>query len=496
MLSRAAYLLGGCLVATVPLSCSTPQDATPPRPNVIVLTVDTLRADHLALYGYPRSTTPAVDAFAASATVFDNAIVPRGSTRPSYASMLTGLYPFHHGVRSNGRVLHESVVTLAEVLRAAGYHTAGFVSNFVLLGEMSGLDQGFDVYDDRLEQRWDEHPEARVEWPNYERTAAHTLAAILGWLASGPPEPFCLFVNFIDPHGPYRPPARYRELFRSGKTRLLHPRQIPPYVQDGDDRNFYDYVDRYDGEIRLTDDAIAEVIRALRAEDLWEEALVVFTADHGEAFGEHLQYFEHHWHLWEETTRVPLVIRLPRAGAGAPRRVRSVASPMDLLPTVAAYLGLEIDGELDGESLLPAVRGDGLTDRMLFVEFPDVATPFTSHANIYAVRSATHKLIRVEDQRTGALMSQGVFDIVGDPLEQQQIAYDADDPVHRELSNHLDAMVDEARSFEPPFPITEYEMPLGERPAFFETRAADPTRVRKELTPDQVEKLRALGYVK
>ncbi|MHC4064639.1 MAG: sulfatase-like hydrolase/transferase, partial [Planctomycetota bacterium] len=113
-------------------------DARPARPNIIFLTVDTLRADHLELYGYSRQTMPTVAALADRATVFDNAVVPRGSTRPSYASMLTGRYPFRHGVRSNGAVLHENITTLTERLQAHGYHTAGFVSNFVLVGEQSG----------------------------------------------------------------------------------------------------------------------------------------------------------------------------------------------------------------------------------------------------------------------------------------------------------------------------------------------------------------------
>jgi len=467
------------------------------QPNIIFLTVDTLRADHMKLYGYERDTMPGIGAFAMTAAIFDNAVVPRGSTRPSYGSMLTGLYPFRHGVRSNGMVLHDELLTLAELLQADGYHTAAFVSNFVLLGEMSGLDQGFDIYDDRLEQRWDDHPEGRAEWPNYERTAAHTLAAILDWLALNPPEPFFLFVNLIDPHGPYRPPARYHEMFRSERTRQLQPEQIPPYVQDGDDRNFFDYLDRYDGEIRLTDDAMAELIRALGERDLFDDALVVFTADHGEALGAHRQYFEHHWHLWEETVRVPLVVRLPRGGADmlpqGGRRVPGIASPMDLMPTVAAYLGLEVDGQLDGRSLLPVLRGTAPPERSVFIEFPDVATPTSSHRNIWAVRSATRKLVRLEDQHTGEVVAEGIFDLVNDPLEQRQMPYDGDDPGHRALAAHLDAMVKKVKSFKLPFPVTEYEMPMLERPEFVEKRNAN--RIKKELTPEQVEKLKALGYV-
>jgi len=144
---RSSILAGGALLAAL-LACGGEPARRPPapredrdaeRPNVILLTVDTLRADHMGLYGYGRDTMPAVEEFARTAVVFENAVVPRGSTRPSYASMLTGLYPHHHGVRSNATVLHDEVVTLQELLGEAGYHTAGFVSNFVLIGELSGF---------------------------------------------------------------------------------------------------------------------------------------------------------------------------------------------------------------------------------------------------------------------------------------------------------------------------------------------------------------------
>ena len=472
-------------------------DTTPPRPNIIVLTVDTLRADHLRLYGYPRDTMPGIEALATAAAVFDTAVVPRGSTRPSYASMLTGLYPFHHGVRSNGRVLHADVPTLAETLRAAGYHTAAFVSNFVLLGEMSGLAQGFDVYDDRLGEQQHGALPGGPGGASYERTAANTAAAILRWLDANPPQPFLLFVNFIDPHGPYRPPDHYRTLFQSDRVRLLDPSAIPPYAREPDTLNFYDYVDRYDGEIRLVDDAIAEIVNTLRARGVWDGAVVVFTADHGEGFGEHAQLFEHHWHLWEETTRVPLVVRLPiRRGAGtAARRIHGVASPLDLAPTLLSYLGLHPDGRLDGIDLLPALRGAELPDRAFFIEFPAVATPFMAHADVFAVRAASRKLVRTDNPQTGEMLSQVFFDIAKDPFEQQGIAYDGGDPAHRRLAVALDEMVREVRSTVLPFPVVEYEMPLQERPAFMAGRATDAGRTTRSLTPAQVEALRALGYV-
>ncbi len=249
------------MVCVMLMASSCKKDQTPAagkagRPNIIVLTVDTLRADHMALYGYHRDTMPAIEAFAKTAVVFDQAVVSRGNTRVSYASMLTALYPFRHGVYNNNVVLHENFKTLPEALRSAGYHTAGFVSNFVLVGELSGCDQGFDIYDDRTEDR-------EINRPNYERSAAGTLKAILEWLETDPPQPFCLFTNFVDPHGPYLPPEKFRTMYKSGKKKILEQRKIFSYQRVNNSLNYYDYVVRYDGEIRYVDDEFRFFLESL-----------------------------------------------------------------------------------------------------------------------------------------------------------------------------------------------------------------------------------------
>ncbi len=476
-------------------------DVTRPsqKPNIILLTVDTLRADHMALYGYARDTMPAIGRFARTAVVFDNAVVPRGSTRPSYASMLTGLYPFHHGVRSNATVLHNDLTTLSETLKSAGYHTAGFVSNFVLLGEMSGFGQGFDVYDDRMEER-------ESGRPNYERTARNTLEAILAWLNADPPQPFFLFTNFIDPHGPYQPPGRFGKLYRSGKMRRLDPNDIPAYQLVEGQLNYFDYVDRYDGEIRYTDEVMGILIDELKRKGLWDDALVVFTADHGESMGEHGIYFEHHLQVYEETMHVPLAIRLPDAlgsphgptttqGDGGPRRVRSLCSPMDLPPTILAAIDLSTEAELDGRSLLTLMQGGQDEDRALWLEFPDVATPQESLPDIYAIRTATHKLMRILAPNTTKVLQQAVFDLAADRLEQRVIPFNAQDPLHRQLAKQFDSMLTRVHRYDVPFALTVYEMPMSQRPGFIDARREKGKTIVKPLTTDQIERLRGLGYV-
>jgi len=462
-------------------------------PNIILLTVDTLRADHMALYGYPRDTMPAIEAFAQTAVVFDNAVVPRGTTGPSYASMLTGLYPFRHGVRTNMTMLHEDLTVLPEILKSKGYHTAGFVSNSVLLAEVSGFGQGFDVYDDRLDER-------EANRFNYERTAHNTLQAILEWLASDPPQPFLLFTNFIDPHGPYLPPERFGKMYQSNKVRLLPKNQIPRYQLVEGQFNYYDYVDRYDGEIRYTDEALGALIEALRRKGLWDEAFVVFTADHGESFGEHgWRCFEHRFGVWETTMHVPMAIRLPGSTARQagvwPRRVGSVCSPMDLTPTILACTGLSADVEFDGRSLRPLLEGTETTDRMLLLEWPDIATPARSLPDYYAVRSATHKLMRALDPHTGRMLGQQVYSLAEDPLEGRAIRVDQSDPVHRKLATELDSMLQRVGSYKIPFTRTEFRLPwLVDADVARQKQRAEGTTAKK-LTTQQAQRLRSLGYV-
>lgn len=463
------------------------------HPNIIVLTVDTLRADHMALYGYHRDTMPAIEDFAKTAVVFDQAVISRGNTRASYASMLTGMHLFRHGVYNNRWMLHEGFKTLPEVLKSAGYHTAGFVSNFVLVGDLSGCGQGFDVYDDRVEER-------ELNRPNYERSAGGTLKAILEWLETDPPQPFFLFTNFIDPHGPYLPPKRFRSLYKTPKERKLNRKQITAYQYVEGSLNYYDYVNRYDAEITYVDEALGQLIETLKSKGLWEDALVIFLSDHGESLGEHKILFEHQYNLFEETVRVPLAIRLPTTpitrDTVTQKRVSSLGSPMDLMPTLLDYLDITFKGKIDGETLLPFLSSDKVSDRIMFHEYPNHCIS-VSNPDTYAVRTATHKLIRVSDPKSGRLMGQAVFDIIADPLEQRPIRYDESVKLHRRMSKEMDAMLKQVAKYEIPFELTYYDLPLGKRTDFVEQRKKEgPKRKIKSLSDEQIERLRSLGYIK
>ncbi len=493
-------IIAGSLLSLLAVPCcrrddqSAPRDSRPvvARPNIILLTVDTLRADHVGLYGYVRDTMPTIETFAQSAVVFDTAVVPRGSTRASYSSMLTGLYPFHHGVRSSFIVLNDALTTLPEVLKSSGYHTAGFVSNYLMVAELSGFDQGFDVYDDGVKLNPDHEYVC-------ERTADKTLQAILRWLEAGPPQPFLLFINFIDPHGPYEPPQRLRRLYRDTRVQLLHRDQIPPYQLIKGELNLFEYIDRYDEEIRYTDETIGALITALRRRGLWDTSFVAFAADHGESFGEHRLYFDHYFGVWESTVHVPLAIRAPVSETGQetfhPRRVGSLSSPMDLMPTILDYLDINCDVAFDGRSLLPLMSGEQDADRALLVEFPAMASASMERPDVYAVRTATHKLIKVVDQKTGEVQEKAVFDLDADPMEQHHIPLDPANPLHKTLNRRLESMMAEVRSYKVPFRRTVFCVPKEDRQEFLENREGGDKKVVKTLTDGQTNRLRSLGYV-
>ncbi len=465
------------------------------RPNIIVLTVDTLRVDHIGRYGYRRNTMPAIEKIAETAVVFDNAIVPRGSTRTSYASILTGLYPFGHGVYTNHVVLHDKLINHPKIFRSEGYLNADFVSNYVLVGEISGCNQGFDIYDDFMDDR-------EATRKNYERIAEKTAQAILEWLGTDPPQPFFLFTNFIDPHGPYLPPERFGNLYQSEKKLMLNKtgaKVVRSQIVDNS-MNYYDYVDRYDEEIRYVDEAMGLVIEQLKLKGLWDDALVIFTADHGEAFGEHEWFFDHHHGLWEATTRVPLMIRLGSSDnqkRDNTRRTGSISSPMDLMPTILDYLDISFEGKMDGQSLVEILKGKENTDRMFFLELPGISAPHAKEPwpDTYAVRTPTHKLIRVFDPDTGKLKDQTVFDIIKDPMEQKGLQFDKSLKTHRQMARYLDAALTQVHEYELPFTLTSYQMPFSQRKDFVQGRKEQRKMIYKQFSEEQVEKLRGLGYV-
>jgi len=279
---------------------------TPP-PSVVLITLDTLRADHLGCYGYRPIETPSIDKLASEGIRFEHVYSQVPLTLPSHTVIMTGTYPMFNGVRDlTSTGLDGKLPTLAEILHQNGYRTAAFVSSFVL-NSMWGLNRGFDVYDDATDPRREASDSSLL----LERRGDRTMNRALAWLDSHFSQPFFLWVHLYDPHSPYRPPEPY----------------------------FTRYTGHlYDGEIAFDDAQLGRLFLRLRQLNLYEGTLIVLASDHGESLGEHGEA-EHGFFIYNATLRVPLVLKLPGSSL-RPRLVLDPAGLVDLAPTITALCGI------------------------------------------------------------------------------------------------------------------------------------------------------------
>ncbi|MEM1249630.1 MAG: sulfatase [Acidobacteriota bacterium] len=326
----------GVSAAEYPGDCSTAR-------NVIVYLVDTLRADRTGVYGYGRGTTPRLDAFAQQSLVARHAVAQSPWTRPSVASIFTGLTTLSHGVNARNGVLSEELVTLAEILGESGFATAGIISNPNVAGRF-GFRQGFDTYDLLRSRR---------------NRAKDVSEEALQWLAGRDSErPFFLYLHTIDPHGPYQPEEPYREQFAPAvgapeKYRRPFMRRLVRGEEVDTERVSRDLSDLYDGEIAQNDAAFGNLLDQLDTLGLSDSTAVVFLSDHGEEFYEHGRW-EHGRSLYGEVLDVPLILRLPGCSA---QPLVGLSQHVDLLPTLLDALRLEAPIGIEGRSLLRPADG-------------------------------------------------------------------------------------------------------------------------------------------
>lgn len=311
------------------------------QPNVILISMDTLRSDHLGCYGYEKDTSPALDVLCEDAVVFEEAIAQASSTLHSHASMLTSLLPHHHQATWSAKTrIPQDALTLAEVLQGAGYRTAAFTGG----GQMDrvfGLDQGFDFFDQPLA-------------PHF----AGTVQEGIDWLEQGDESPFFLFLHSYEVHHPYTPRADYMALFDHGYSGPL-PDEISlelinqinnAEILFDETRDLEHVLSAYDAEVRSADDGLANLVRYLQEEGLYDETLIVFTSDHGEEFGEHGKIGLHSHTLFDELLRVPLVIKFQGSAHAGDRVVYQVRS-IDIPPTVVSAVGIPIPEVFSGIDL-------------------------------------------------------------------------------------------------------------------------------------------------
>ncbi len=299
--------------------------------NVLLISIDTCRADYLSCYGYPRQSTPHIDAFAAEGFVFENAISPVPMTLPAHSSMLTGTIPPYHGVHYNeGYQLDKSNVTLAEILKQSGFTTGGIISAFVLDSEF-GIDQGFDTYNDQFEQ------ERKTPGDISERIGAEASRLAINWLNQHKNEKFFLFLHYFDPHNDYVPPEPFASKFAGNL---------------------------YAGEIAYTDHCIGLVLSKLKQLGLYDSTLIIIAGDHGEMLGEHGE-LSHLYFVYQSAIKVPLIFRLP--GQRKSKRIEELVGIVDIVPTVCGLLGIEVPKHVQGQDLSPCLLGKVRPDRGRYI---------------------------------------------------------------------------------------------------------------------------------
>ncbi len=357
------------------LACGGEAERSSRRLNLILILVDTLRADHLGYQGYSHATSPRLDSLAEDSVVFLRHTGHASRTGPSVATLFTGLHSRSHGVvnplshfDAKG-TLDASHLTLAEILSEEGYRCAGFTAN-PNVSERFGFSQGFEFYQ-------------LLGWQKAEVLNRAALAWIEGWTAEAEPRsPFCLYLHYVDPHSPYEAPAPFVKKFASpdyrGPITGSHS-QLDEMVagrlelSDGDLAQLRAL---YDAEIRYLDSQIGALLLALEVEELLDESLVVFVADHGEEFLDHDSVL-HGYTLYEEQLRIPLMIRHPELPA---RRISRLSRQVDVLPTLLELLGIAIPEPLQGESLATLMKAE---------QSPDVGdeAPVFAEASLRAVRT-------------------------------------------------------------------------------------------------------------
>jgi arylsulfatase A-like enzyme len=368
-----------------------------PPPNVLVILVDALRADHLGVGGYPLPTSPTIDRLAEEGVAFTSAFAHSSWTKPSIATLFTSLYPGQHGIDRVGvqegddymtDILHEGYDTLAERFKAAGYSTIG-VLNQVHLQDRFGFAQGFD------------HFEA-VRGMGALKLNKKLLKQLEGVGSS----PFFAYLHYLDIHWPYTKRLADKQDAFGSMDMVSEPPQrgnrVADWVEALDSETDLDaLVARYDQEVAFADAAIGELILSLQAMDLYEDTIVMVTSDHGEGFLEHDKLL-HSFTPYDEVLRVPLVFRLPEALFTPIPEVDSLTGLVDLMPTLLELASLPPAAQAQGQSLVPLMQGESVPERWIFAESADAV----------AVRSSTHKLIRFHDGRVE------FYDLVADPEEQ------------------------------------------------------------------------------
>lgn len=438
----AASTLALALLGAV--HCAEP--AGPPAQGVVMIVVDTLRADHVGAYGYTRETTPTLDALAKRGVLFRDVTVQWPKTWASMASLMSGRYPSTTGLRLRPRVVPESLTLLSELFGAAGFETGAVVANFNV-GRSMGFQQGFDHFVESWAEGWHAQAGDQAFVNAAGRVKQYTNATVvtdqaLHWLASRDrTKPFFLWLHYMDPHGPYLPPAEYAALFNEATpARRVPVAAIPEYQRQSKNGEVIDdishYTAQYDRLIRYFDDELARLLAGLEAQG-HDRSLIALTSDHGESLHEHGYYLEHGFNSYEPTARVPLVITHP-GNVQPGLRIDGPISLIDLGPTLLELAGLEVPASFEGRSRAAQARGESARAEPTPVY---LEAGYDPEASQRMVRDGNWKLIhvRAEQERQALDGSEfELYDLASDPEERANVARWNEDIAAR-LRARLDA---------------------------------------------------------
>lgn len=469
-------ILGGIIVLSliasaislaylVSIMSSDENDYLLPQPNLVLFSVDSLRADHLKIYGYPRETAPNLTHLSKDAFVFEQAFTVSTHSAPAHSSLLTGLYPLQHGQVQNGLKLPDAVETLAEHLSRQGYATGGFVSD-IILGEESNLQQGFDSFGvDHIHSGSPIH--ITQEWASRVWTRAKNW--LFSWQeslqesqAQGKDyrrQPFFLWLHANHPHGNYNPPPGYRNLFMSAPGKNLQT-QLENSQYDLDkiirhalrnnrvDQELIDWVNNlYDGEIRFADFLLGELIQFLKQNGEYDRTVIIFVSDHGEMLFEQAKPGQersaaHHAGLYYETVlKIPLVIK-PSVHFSLPttQRVKGNAVSLDIFPTAFALLGLNPPERPHALNLVPLMQAPGTAAGHTQTYFGEIL--FNNRCS--GLKENEWRLIRCESP--GKSTKSKLYNLAIDPKQQQNL-YNKDPAKANQLEQLLDTWLDEQKGY-------------------------------------------------
>jgi arylsulfatase A-like enzyme len=456
--------------------------ADPSSPNVILICIDTLRADRMSLYGYSEKTTPRLDQLARRGTVFEQCISASNWTKPSVASLLTSVEPTVHGVIANESRVPEGILTAAEIFLESGYQTMGVVANHQL-NSLFGFGQGFQVYFDPQQTGMNYITLlARSPFRPFLERVGNRMPAFRGSYVGVEAEdvtdqgielikashtPFFLYLHYMDPHSPYNPPAEYDAVFNPEQKRIYSFEMLQKDPSSVPVQGFRELEQRYLGEILYTDAMLGRLFDYLEASGLLNQTVIALTADHGEAFYDHQDYGHGH-SLYEEQIHIPLILWGPPIPQGA--RIDPPVALLDVLPTLLACAGIEVPDELHGQVLTPPLPGetDKHKSRIIYAE----------KAGEYgAMRSSAWKYIEVWDEAKSSLGSQ--YHAHKKPVE----FYD--------LNEDPNELVDLSES-QSPERLSELSATVNTTRKYLETSAFDQENV--EIDSKTMEALKNLGY--